>query len=280
MADTVPRPAAPRAARAHDRRARATPPRAPDREHHPTLRLDDDVLAGTAERDPLPEAVAHQRVVGREPQRHAMRAVLVLGARMRAVVHIHQPRSVGPLTQRPVRSQRQAVHGEEGRGIVHARRFLTGLERGALDLQADDAAEIAHNGIYQNLVSCGSSSPMRVTLGWARCADNVADVLRRGAWYPIVEESADGHVVVEVRQQRVRLPRGDVTIRTEVPDHWSVVARTGVLRPTLGGRGSDVVTTYAVCPLCHYRQDYAGKPDRLKCVRCGATSPVDWSETC
>src|SRR6266566_2500854 len=115
-----------------------------------------------------------------------MRAVLVLGARMRAVVHIHQPRSVGPLTQRPVRSQRQAVHGEEGRGVVHARRLLTGLERGALDLQADDAAEVAHNGIYQNLVSCGSSSPMRVTLGWARCADNVADVLRRGAWYPIV----------------------------------------------------------------------------------------------
>jgi len=71
---------------------------------------------------------------------------------------------------------------------------------------------------------------MRVTLGWARCADNVADILRRGAWYPIVEESTDGHVVVEVRQQRVRLPRGDVTIRTEVPDHWSVVARTGVLR--------------------------------------------------
>src|ERR1041384_7351452 len=32
------------------------------------------------------------------------------------------------------------------------------------------------------------------------------------------------------------------------PDHWSIVARTGVLRPTLGGRGGDVVTTYAVCP--------------------------------
>src|SRR6266513_1686746 len=114
-------------------------------------------------------------------------------------------------------------------------------------------------------------SPMRVTLGWARCADNVADILRRGAWHPIVE----------VRQQRVRLPCRDVTIRTEVPDHWSIVARTGVLRPTLGaGRGSDVVTTYAVCPLCHYRQDFAGKPDSLKCVRCGASSPVDWSETC
>ena len=52
-------------------------------------------------------------------------------------------------------------------------------------------------------------SPMRVTLGWARCADNVADILRRGAWYPIVEESSDGQVVVEVRQQRVRVPRAD-----------------------------------------------------------------------
>src|SRR5438876_527180 len=80
---------------------------------------------------------------------------------------------------------------------------------------------------------------MRITLGWARCADNVADILRRGAWYPIVEESPDGHVVVEVRQQRVRLARVDVTVRAEPPDHWSIVARTGVLRPTLGGRGSD-----------------------------------------
>src|SRR2546428_14154970 len=101
---------------------------------------------------------------------------------------------------------------------------------------------------------------MRVTLGWARCADNVADILRRGAWYPIVEESADGHVVVEVRQQRGRLPRGDVTIRTEVPDHWSVVARTGGLRPTLGRRGGDVGTTYPGCPLCPFRQASRAKP--------------------
>ena len=121
---------------------------------------------------------------------------------------------------------------------------------------------------------------MRITLGWARCAADVADVLRRGAWYPVIEESPDGNLVVEVRNQRVRLRRGDVEIRTEVPDHWSVVVRTAVLRPTPGGKGMEVVGTYAVCPLCHYRQDFAGKPARLRCVRCGATSPVDWTETC
>src|SRR5204862_6893141 len=97
-------------------------------------------------------------------------------------------------------------------------------------------------------------SPMRVTLGWARCADNVADILRRGAWYPIDEESADGDVVVEVRQQRVRVPRADVTIRTDAPDHWSIVARTGVLRPTLDeGRGSEAAPRHALCPQCQCR---------------------------
>src|SRR2546430_17506327 len=104
---------------------------------------------------------------------------------------------------------------------------------------------------------------MRITLGWARCADNVADILRRGAWYPIVEESPDGHVVVEVRQQRVRLARADVTVRAEPPDHWSVLARTGGLRPTPGGGGGGGgrggLTPHSVCPLWHYLPEFAGK---------------------
>ena len=80
-------------------------------------------------------------------------------------------------------------------------------------------------------------------LGWARCLDNVADILRRGAWYPVVEETGDGHLVVSVRDERVRLSRHDVRMRPDAPTHWSVVVRTGVLRPTLGGKdggGDDV----------------------------------------
>src|SRR2546428_12925783 len=110
----------------------------------------------------------------------------------------------------------------------------------------------------------GVDDPMRIPWGWARCADTVADVLRRGAWYPVVEESGDGHVVVEVRRERIRLNRADVTVRSEPPDHWSVVVRPGGLRPPLGGKGREGVTTYAVCPPCPYRQDFPANRARLR----------------
>jgi hypothetical protein len=118
------------------------------------------------------------------------------------------------------------------------------------------------------------------TFGWARCTDSVADVLRRGAWYPVVDEPAAGQLVVEVRGQRVQLRAADVRVRREPPAHWSIVLRTGVLRPTLGGQGREVVNTYAVCPHCHHREDFSGRPATLTCGGCGATAAVDWSETC
>jgi hypothetical protein len=116
--------------------------------------------------------------------------------------------------------------------------------------------------------------------GWARITDSVADVLRRGAWYPIIEETADGDVVLDVSSRKIRLSRQDVHVRQEPPERWSVVVRTGVLRPTLGGRGSALVTTYGVCPACQERQEFTDKPAELTCQRCGATAPMDWSETC
>jgi hypothetical protein len=118
------------------------------------------------------------------------------------------------------------------------------------------------------------------TLGWARSAPGTADVLRRGAWYPITAAPTDGTLEVDVGGRRVRVSVADVRLRSDRPERWSVVVRTGVLRPTLGAQGKELVTQYAVCPHCRQRQDYAGKPATLTCVQCGATSPVDWSETC
>ena len=126
-----------------------------------------------------------------------------------------------------------------------------------------------------------SSSPRSTPRGWARCLDNVADVLRRGAWYPILDESGD-KVVLEVRKKQVRISRIDVDVRDTPPDHWSIVVRTGVLRPTLGGgrEGEGPTMTYAVCPNCHERQDLSGRPATLTCTRGKLEAKVDWSATC
>ena len=78
-------------------------------------------------------------------------------------------------------------------------------------------------------------APPSTPRGWARCLDNVADVLRRGAWYPIVDETDDGKVVIEVRKKPVRVSRIDVAVRETPPDHWSIVVRTGVLQWSGGG---------------------------------------------
>ncbi|HMA44050.1 MAG TPA: hypothetical protein VKO86_08540 [Gemmatimonadales bacterium] len=115
--------------------------------------------------------------------------------------------------------------------------------------------------------------------GWARCLDSVADILRRGAWYPIVEETAE-HVVLDVHEKRIRLSRADLQVRLTPPDHWSIVVRTGVLRPTLGGDRKSVTQTYAVCPSCNERQEFTGKPTSLRCTRCRNEATVDWSVTC
>src|SRR3990170_4752772 len=61
--------------------------------------------------------------------------------------------------------------------------------------------------------------------GWARCTNDVADVLRRGAWYPIVEEGDDDQVVLDVRGRSVRFSRADLTLRSAPPDTWSIVVR-------------------------------------------------------
>ena len=115
---------------------------------------------------------------------------------------------------------------------------------------------------------------------WARCLDSVADILRRGAWYPVMEETKDGHVVVQVGAKPIRISRADVRLRESPPDTWSVVVRTGVLRPTLGASRTSIHTTYAVCPACRERQEFVGQPTKLKCDRCGVEAAVDWTETC
>ncbi len=115
--------------------------------------------------------------------------------------------------------------------------------------------------------------------GWARATTKAADTLRRGAWYPIVDQAEDGRVVVvEVDRKPVQVSRDDVHVRQDPPNCWSVVYRTGVMRPTFGGVAP--LPTYAVCPNCRERQEFEGKPARMACQRCKNESDIDWTDTC
>jgi hypothetical protein len=110
--------------------------------------------------------------------------------------------------------------------------------------------------------------------GWATGAPGIADVLRRGAWYPVLEETPEG-LVIEVDQQRLLLRRDELRLSAEKPTAWSIVVRTGVMRPTLSG--PKLVTTYAVCPDCTGRQEFEGRPESMMCVRCRRAAKVDWT---
>lgn len=116
-----------------------------------------------------------------------------------------------------------------------------------------------------------------VARGWATGAPGIADVLRRGAWYPILEEVDDGTVLIEVDRLPLRFRRQELRIRSDRPDTWSIVVRTGVMRPTLSG--PKLVTTYAVCPDCTGRQEFEGEPETMMCLRCRRAAKVDWSTT-
>ncbi len=110
--------------------------------------------------------------------------------------------------------------------------------------------------------------------GYATGAPGVADVLRRGAWYPVLEIDGEG-VLIEVDHMPMRFRKEELRLRDDRPSMWSVVTRTGVMRPTLAG--PKMVTSYAVCPDCTGRQEFEGQPETLMCVRCRRAAKVDWS---
>lgn len=111
---------------------------------------------------------------------------------------------------------------------------------------------------------------------WATGSPGVADVLRRGAWYPVLDIEGDS-VLIEVDHMPMKFRREEVRLRDDRPATWSVVTRTGVMRPTLAG--PKMVTSYAVCPDCTGRQEFDGEPESMMCTRCRRAAKVDWQTT-
>ena len=100
-------------------------------------------------------------------------------------------------------------------------------------------------------------------IGWARSRGNRAEKqgLRRGAWYRVVEDAKKDYVVLDVHHVEVRMERGDLEIKKEPPQAWSVVREP-----------------HLVCPGCHARYVVAEGAKDAKCPECARTYPIDWKD--
>ncbi len=116
--------------------------------------------------------------------------------------------------------------------------------------------------------------------GWARVRPPGIDGLRRGAWYPVVDDSAPDSVVLDVRGEKITVPRLRVHIRRLKPERCGVVVRAPDDYNPARGTPEDLGSRYAVCPQCHARVGLTGQPEYVDCTGCRCRFAVAWEETC
>ena len=118
-------------------------------------------------------------------------------------------------------------------------------------------------------------------VGWARVKPPGAYSLRRGAWYPILENPLDeGEIVLDLRNRKVVIPKLNLEIRYKRPISFSVVVKDPDDPNPVRGTTQDLGLQYAVCPLSHTRVRLPGHPDFLECPECGYQFPIDWDDRC
>jgi len=116
--------------------------------------------------------------------------------------------------------------------------------------------------------------------GWARVEPPGAYSLRRGAWYPVVDDTASTEVVLDNTQRLVVIPRHHLRIRRHRPECFSVVVRAPDDPNPVRGTPEDLGLTYAVCPLSSSRIRLEGRPEILECPKCGHRFKVAWGDRC
>lgn len=113
---------------------------------------------------------------------------------------------------------------------------------------------------------------------WARVLPPGLKPLRRGAWYPVLEEE-DSILTIEVQGSPLWVNRELVSIRTVAPTAWSVVRCKATDPPPVDATDA-LGLLYAVCPGCRGRVPVDESVHEIACTLCGHTAPVDWTDEC
>ncbi len=116
---------------------------------------------------------------------------------------------------------------------------------------------------------------------WARVRKTGAHGLRRGAWYPVVNESRADLVVLDVNKKNIPVPRDLLELREERPAMWSVVEWADRQRGAHQATRANYGHVYAVCPSCKARcRLEPSDAQEMVCPNCGGEFGVDWTEPC
>ncbi len=122
-------------------------------------------------------------------------------------------------------------------------------------------------------------------LGWARIwptvKRSVSRTLKRGAWYPVMDEPEPEKVMLLISGSAVAIPRHILQVRPRRPrpHRFTVVYRTASEPNPVGGTAADLGRTYAVCPQCAARSKLFAHPLTHSCRDCGHKAEVAWWET-
>ena len=115
---------------------------------------------------------------------------------------------------------------------------------------------------------------------WARVKQDGAHGLRRGAWYPVVNDKKHDLVIVDVNKKNVPVSRILVDLTDDAPSRWSVVAWDAADRGSQRASESRFGLVYGVCPDCRARVSLEEGTDGATCPECGGEFAVDWDHLC
>ena len=114
---------------------------------------------------------------------------------------------------------------------------------------------------------------------WARVKRAGAHGLRRGAWYPVLNDRP-AIVVLDVAKRAIPMDRTLLDFRDDPPGAWSVVKNDPQSTQARRASESELEWTYGVCPHCRERQNLAEGETDATCQDCGKAAPVDWEHPC
>jgi len=114
---------------------------------------------------------------------------------------------------------------------------------------------------------------------WARVKRSGAHGLRRGAWYPVVNDRPT-IVVLDVAKRAIPMDRSLLDFRDDAPSQWSVVISDPQTSQARRASEAALEWTYGVCPACRERQNLIEGETDATCESCGQAAPIDWDNPC